>query len=215
MNYGDFMMQKRRLGAGGPEVSAIGYGAMGLSFGYGRTVPRDQAIAILRQAVELGVTFFDTAEAYAQGANEEVVGEALAPFGRDVVIATKFGFREGNPAQGLDSRPERIRAVAEASLRRLRRDRIDLFYQHRVDPAVPIEEVAGTVAALIAEGKVAHFGLSEAGVATIRRAHAVCPVPRCKASIRCSGASPRRKSCPACASWASRWCPSARWARAS
>lgn len=169
-------MHKRRLGAGGPEVSAIGYGAMGLSFGYGRTVPRDQAIAILRQAVELGVTFFDTAEAYAQGANEEVVGEALAPFGSDVVIATKFGFREGDPAQGLDSRPERIRAVAEASLRRLRRDRIDLFYQHRVDPAVPIEEVAGTVAELIAEGKVAHFGLSEAGVATIRRAHAVCPV---------------------------------------
>jgi aryl-alcohol dehydrogenase-like predicted oxidoreductase len=170
-------MQKRKLGSSNLEVSALGLGCMGLSFGLGPPTDREKAIALIRLAVERGVTFFDTAECYGPFANEELVGEALAPFrGAGVVVATKFGFQGGDSKAGLDSRPERIRAVADASLKRLRRDRIDLFYQHRVDPNVPIEEVAGTVRELIREGKVGHFGLSEAGAGTIRRAHAVQPV---------------------------------------
>ncbi len=170
------MMQKRKLGTHGPEVSALGLGCMGLSFGYGPAMERHAAIALIRTAFEHGVTFFDTAEAYAQGANEELLGEALEPFRGEVVIATKFGFRDGDSSKGQDSRPERIRQVADAALKRLRTDRIDLFYQHRVDPEVPMEEVAGTVKELIAAGKVKHFGMSEAGVDSIRRAHAVQPV---------------------------------------
>jgi aryl-alcohol dehydrogenase-like predicted oxidoreductase len=169
-------MQKRKLGRSNLEVSAIGLGCMGLSFGLGPPTDRQAAIALIRLAVEKGVTFFDTAECYGPFTNEEVVGEALAPFREGIVIATKFGFKDGDSKTGMDSRPERIRAVAEASLKRLRTDRIDLFYQHRVDPIVPIEEVAGAVKELIREGKVGHFGLSEAGAETIRRAHAVQPV---------------------------------------
>ncbi len=169
-------MRKRALGNGGLEVSALGYGCMGLNFGYGPGLAKDEAIAMIRAAFARGVTLFDTAEAYGPFTNEELVGEALAPVRDQVVIATKFGFRDGMAGAGVDSRPARIREVAEASLRRLRTDRIDLFYQHRVDPAVPIEEVAGTVRDLIAAGKVRHFGLSEAGAQTIRRAHAVQPV---------------------------------------
>ncbi|MER2021656.1 MAG: aldo/keto reductase [Stenotrophomonas sp.] len=169
-------MQTRELGRSGLRVSALGLGCMGLSYGYGPATDRTEAIALLRAAVEQGVTFFDTAEAYGPFFNEELLGEALAPFRDPLVIATKFGFKGGHADAGLDSRPERIRAVAEASLARLKTDRIDLFYQHRVDPNVPIEDVAGTVKDLIAEGKVKHFGLSEAGVDTIRRAHAVQPV---------------------------------------
>ena len=169
-------MKKRKLGRSNLEVSALGLGCMGLSFGLGPPTDRQAAIALIRRAVEKGVTLFDTAECYGPFTNEEVVGEALAPFREGVVIATKFGFQGGDSKAGLDSRPERIRAVADASLKRLRTDRIDLFYQHRVDPNVPIEEVAGAVKELIREGKVGHFGLSEAGVETIRRAHAVQPV---------------------------------------
>ena len=169
-------MQTRTLGHSGLEVSAIGLGCMGLSYAYGPAVEPAQGIALIRAAFERGVTFFDTAEAYGPWVNEELVGEAVAPFRDQVVIATKFGFADGEVAKGLDSRPEHIRAVADASLKRLKTDRIDLFYQHRVDPNVPIEDVAGTVRELIREGKVKHFGLSEAGVATIRRAHAVQPV---------------------------------------
>ena len=169
-------MKKRKLGTRGPEVSAIGYGCMGLSFAYGPGVERASAISIIRTAFDLGVTFFDTAEAYGPFANEEIVGEALAPMRDDVVIATKFGFRNGVPSTGVDSRPERIREVADAALQRLRTDRIDIFYQHRVDPDVPMEDVAGAVKALIDAGKVRHFGLSEAGPQSIRRAHAVQPV---------------------------------------
>ncbi len=165
-------MQKRMLGASGLEVSALGLGCMGMSFGYGPAADETEMIALLRAAVERGITFFDTAEAYGPYINEELVGEALAPFRDQVVIATKFGFSFG-PERGLDSRPAHIREVTEASLERLRVDAIDLLYQHRVDPAVPIEDVAGTVKDLIREGKVKHFGLSEAGVQTIRRAHAV------------------------------------------
>ncbi|GMM59636.1 aldo/keto reductase [Novosphingobium pituita] len=169
-------MITRKLGTSGLEVSALGLGCMGLSFGYGTTTDRGEAIALLRAAHERGVTFFDTAEAYGPGANEDLLGEALAPVRDTVVIATKFGFVDGVPSQGLDSRPERIRQVAEESLKRLRTDRIDLFYQHRVDPKVPVEDVAGTVRDLIAEGKVKHFGMSEAGPDAIRRAHAVQPL---------------------------------------
>ena len=169
-------MQKRELGKSGLEVSAIGLGCMGLSFGLGPAMETAQAIALIRAAYERGVTFFDTAEAYGPFLNEEVLGEALQPFRKHVVIATKFGFKEGNAMQGPDSRPERIREVADAALKRLRTDVIDLFYQHRVDPKVPIEDVAGTVKDLIAAGKVRHFGMSEAGVESIRRAHAVQPV---------------------------------------
>ena len=171
-------MQKRRLGAGGLEVSALGLGCMGLSFGYGPAMDRQQAISLIRAAVERGVTLFDTAQVYGPFANEELVGEALAPFRDQVVIATKFGFDldEDGRQRGLSSRPEYVRRMTEGSLRRLRTDVIDLYYQHRVDPDVPIEEVAGTVRELVREGKVRHFGLSEAGVRTIRRAHAVQPV---------------------------------------
>jgi aryl-alcohol dehydrogenase-like predicted oxidoreductase len=172
-------MQKRRLGKSGLEVSAIGLGCMGLSFGYGPAVAKQDGIALIRSAVERGVTFFDTAEVYGPFTNEELVGEALAPFREEVVIATKFGF-DIDPAtgkqNGLNSRPKHIKEVAEASLKRLKTDRIDLFYQHRVDPEVPIEDVAGAVKELIRDGKVKHFGLSEAAARTIRRAHAVQPV---------------------------------------
>lgn len=169
-------MQKRVLGGSGPEVSAIGLGCMGLSYGYGPATDRQDAIRLIRAAHERGVTFFDTAEAYGPGLNEEVVGEALEPVRDAVVIATKFGFKDGVPAEGLDSRPERIAQVADEALKRLRTDRIDLFYQHRVDPNVPMEDVAGAVKKLIEAGKVRHFGLSEAGVESIRRAHAVQPI---------------------------------------
>lgn len=168
-------MKKRKLG-GGLEVSSIGLGCMGLSFGYGPVIEKQQAITLIRNAVERGVTFFDTAEAYGPFLNEELVGEALEPFRNQVVIATKFGFKEGILSKGLDSRPEHIREVADSSLKRLRTDVIDLLYQHRVDPNVPIEDVAGTVKDLIEKGKVRHFGLSEAGVQTILRAHKVQPV---------------------------------------
>jgi aryl-alcohol dehydrogenase-like predicted oxidoreductase len=168
-------MEKRILGKDRLEVSALGMGCMGLSYGYGPATDKQEAINLIRQAYEEGITFFDTAEAYGI-ANEELVGEALIPFRKQVVIATKFGFTDGDSTKGQDSRPERIRAVAEESLRRLKTDVIDLFYQHRVDPNVPMEDVAGTVKELIQEGKVKHFGLSEAGVASIRKAHAVQPV---------------------------------------
>jgi aryl-alcohol dehydrogenase-like predicted oxidoreductase len=170
-------MQKRKLGNSNLEVSAIGLGCMSMSFGYGPPADRQEMISLIRFALERGVTFFDTAEAYGPFTNEELVGEALAPVRDQAVIATKFGFKfEDGKQSGLDSRPAHIREVAEASLKRLRTDRIDLFYQHRVDPNVPIEDVAGTVKDLIREGKVKHFGLSEAGVSTIRRAHGVQPV---------------------------------------
>jgi aryl-alcohol dehydrogenase-like predicted oxidoreductase len=170
-------MQKRKLGNGNLEVSAMGLGCMGMSFGYGPPADKQEMITLIRKAVELGVTFFDTAEVYGPFTNEELVGEALAPFRKEVVIATKFGFKiqDGKQA-GLNSRPAHIKEVAEASLKRLKVEIIDLFYQHRVDPDVPIEDVAGAVKELIREGKVKHFGLSEAGVQTIRRAHAVQPV---------------------------------------
>jgi aryl-alcohol dehydrogenase-like predicted oxidoreductase len=170
-------MQKRRLGKSNLEVSAIGLGCMGMSFGLGPAMDKKEGLALIRAAVERGVTFFDTAEVYGPLTNEELVGEALAPFRKDVVIATKFGFHIENGKQaGLDSRPEHIKQVAEASLKRLKTDVIDLFYQHRVDDKVPIEETAGAVKDLIQQGKVKHFGLSEAGAQTIRRAHAVQPV---------------------------------------
>jgi aryl-alcohol dehydrogenase-like predicted oxidoreductase len=168
-------IQHRKLGNSGPEVSALGLGCMGLSYGYGPATGRQDAINLIRAAFDAGVTFFDTAEVYGPFVNEEVLGEAVAPFRNEVVIATKFGF-DVNAFPGLNSRPEHIRQVAEASLKRLKTDVIGLFYQHRVDPNVPIEDVAGTVKDLIREGKVKHFGLSEAGVKTIRRAHAVQPV---------------------------------------
>ena len=169
-------MKKRKLGNSGLEVSALGFGCMGLSYGYGPAVDKQSGVSLIRAAVDLGVTFFDTAEAYGPCANEELVGEALVPVRDRVVIATKFGFKGGKVEAGLDSRPENIRAMTEAALKRLRTDRIDLLYQHRVDPDVPIEDVAGTVKELIGQGKVKQFGLSEAGVQTIRRAHAVQPV---------------------------------------
>ncbi len=169
-------MQQRQLGKNGLTVSALGFGCMGLSHGYGPATDKQQAIALIRAAVDKGVTFFDTAEIYGPYLNEDVVGEALAPVRDQVVIATKFGFDCEQPGQVLNCRPEHIRAAVEGSLKRLKTDVIDLYYQHRVDPDVPIEEVAGTIADLIAEGKVKHFGLSEAGVETIRRAHAIYPV---------------------------------------
>ncbi|EJM51265.1 aldo/keto reductase [Pseudomonas sp. GM48] len=168
-------MQKRKIGSNGLEVSAIGLGCMGLTFGYGPATDKADAIKLIRAAFERGVTLFDSAEAYGQ-VNEEMVGEAVQPFREQIVIATKFGFKDGNPAAGLDSRPERIRQVAEESLKRLRTDCIDLFYQHRVDPNVPMEDVAGAVRDLITEGKVKYFGMCEAGVDAIRRAHAVQPL---------------------------------------
>src|SRR2546428_6573468 len=171
-------MKKRKLGNGNLEVSALGLGCMGMSYGYGPAADRQEMISLIRTAVERGITFFDTAEAYGPFTNEELVGEALAPFRGQVVIATKFGFKfdDKGGQSGTDSRPEHIKEVAEASLKRLKTDTIDLFYQHRVDPAVPIEDVAGAVKDLIQEGKGKHFGLSEAGGETIRRAHAVQPV---------------------------------------
>jgi aryl-alcohol dehydrogenase-like predicted oxidoreductase len=169
-------MKTRKLGNSGLEISALGLGCMGLTFGYGLATKESDAITLLQKAFDLGVTFFDTAEAYTQVANEELVGKALKPYKNKVVIATKFGFQNGNSHEGLDSSPKRIRAVAERSLKLLQVDAIDLFYQHRVDPNVPMEEVAGTVKDLIKEGKVKYFGLSEAGVESIRRAHAVQPI---------------------------------------
>src|SRR6195952_131892 len=169
-------MKTRQLGRSGLTVSALGLGCMGLSYGYGPATDTADALKLIRAGVDRGVTFFDTAEAYGPCVNESVVGEALEPVRDQVAIATKFGFRNGDVGKGLDSRPERIRQVAEEALKRLRTDRIDLFYQHRVDPKVPIEDVAGTVKDLIREGKVKHFGMSEAGVDSIRRAHAVQPV---------------------------------------
>nr|WP_314580372.1 aldo/keto reductase [uncultured Pseudomonas sp.] len=169
-------MQQRTLGKSGLQVSTIGLGCMGLSFAYGPAMEQSAAIKLLHGAIERGVTFFDSAEAYGPFTNETLLGEALAPFRDRIVIATKFGFKNGEPPQGLDSRPQTIRAVAEASLKRLKTDRIDLFYQHRMDPNVPVEDVAGTIKDLIAEGKVKHFGMSEAGADAIRRAHAVQPL---------------------------------------
>ena len=169
-------MQKRKLGNSGLEVSALGFGCMGLNFLDGKGLDKKEAITLLCNAVERGITFFDTAEAYGPYTNEEIVGEALQPYRKDVVIATKFGCKDARPSVGLDSRPETIRAVTEASLKRLKTDYIDLLYQHRVDPNVPIEDVAGTVKDLIQEGKVKYFGLSEASAKTIRKAHSIQPV---------------------------------------
>jgi aryl-alcohol dehydrogenase-like predicted oxidoreductase len=189
---------QRKLGARGPEVSALGFGCMGLNFAYGPALGRQEAISLIREAFQSGVTFFDTAEAYGPFTNEELVGEALAPIRDHIVIATKFGFRNGDPNAGMDSRPERIREVADASLKRLRTDRIDLFYQHRVDPLVPIEDVAGTVKDLIREGKVKHFGLSEAGVQSIRRAHAVQPVTALQSEYSLWWREPEKEILPTC-----------------
>jgi aryl-alcohol dehydrogenase-like predicted oxidoreductase len=191
-------MQTRTLGRSNLEVSALGFGCMGISFGYGPALDRQDGIAVIRAAVDQGVRFFDTAEAYGPFTNEELVGEALAPVRDQVVIATKFGFQfEGNTLAGLDSRPDHIREVAEASLKRLGTDRIDLFYQHRVDPNVPIEDVAGAVGRLIQEGKVRHFGLSEAGVQTIRRAHAVQRVAALQSEYSLWWRKPEREVLPA------------------
>jgi aryl-alcohol dehydrogenase-like predicted oxidoreductase len=194
-------MQKRKLGNNALEVSALGLGCMGMSFGYGPAGDKHEMISVIRSAVEKGVTFFDTAEVYGPYTNEELVGEALAPFREQVTIATKFGFKlkpNGEPGfVGLDSRPEHIREVAEGSLKRLKIDSIDLFYQHRVDPEVPIEDVAGAVKDLIREGKVRHFGLSEAGVKTIRRAHAVQPVTALQSEYSLWTRTPERETIPA------------------
>jgi aryl-alcohol dehydrogenase-like predicted oxidoreductase len=195
-------MQKRKLGNSGLEVSAMGFGCMGLNHAYGPAIDKSAGVALIRTAVERGVTFFDTAEVYGPFTNEELVGEALAPVRDAVVIATKFGF-DVDPATaerrgGLDSRPEHIRAVAEASLKRLRTDRIDLFYQHRVDPNVPIEDVASAVKGLIREGKVRHFGLSEAGARTIRQAHAVQPVAALQSEYSLLWRGPEDEILPAC-----------------
>ena len=193
-------MQKRKLGNSGLEVSALGLGCMGMSFGYGPPGDKKEMISLIRSAVERGVTFFDTAEAYGPFTNEELVGAALAPMRKQVVIATKFGFKfdpNTGKAAGLDSRPEHIRQVADAALKRLKTDVIDLFYQHRVDPDVPIEDVAGAVKNLIQEGKVKHFGLSEAGVQTIRRAHAVQPVAALQSEYSLWWRSPEMEVLPA------------------
>jgi aryl-alcohol dehydrogenase-like predicted oxidoreductase len=191
-------VQKRKLGKSDLEVSALGFGCMGLSFGYGPALDKTKAIALIREAFERGVTFFDTAEAYGPFVNEELLGEALAPVRQRAVIATKFGFKQGSPPAGVDSRPERIREVADASLGRLRTDRIDLFYQHRVDPNVPMEDVAGTVKELIAAGQVGHFGLSEAGVPSIRRAHAVQPVAALQSEYSLWWRQPEKEVLPVC-----------------
>jgi aryl-alcohol dehydrogenase-like predicted oxidoreductase len=191
-------MQKRRLGKSNLEVSALGLGCMSMSFGYGPAADKQEMISLIRRAVERGVTFFDTAEAYGPFTNEELVGDALAPLHDRVVIATKFGFKlEAGKQRGLDSRPAHIREVAEASLKRLKVDAIDLFYQHRVDPEVPIEDVAGAVKDLIHEGKVKHFGLSEAGVQTIRRAHAVQPVTAVQSEYSLWWRNPEAETLPA------------------
>jgi aryl-alcohol dehydrogenase-like predicted oxidoreductase len=195
-------MQKRKLGNSNLEVSAIGLGCMGLSFGYGPATDKQEAISLIRAAVEKGVTFFDTAEIYGPLTNEELVGEALAPFRGQVVIATKFGFRPASENEthwsALDSRPEHIKEAIQGSLRRLRVETIDLYYQHRVDPDVPIEDVAGAVKDLIQEGKVKHFGLSEAGVQTIRRAHAVQPVTALQSEYSLWWRKPEEKLLPTC-----------------
>jgi aryl-alcohol dehydrogenase-like predicted oxidoreductase len=194
-------MKKRKLGKSNLEVSAMGLGCMGMTFAYGPPGNKEEMIALIRSAVERGVTFFDTAEVYGPYTNEELVGEALAPFRKQVVIATKFGFKPASKVESrwsdLDSRPERIKQVAEASLKRLRTDVIDLFYQHRVDPKVPIEDVAGAVKELIGEGKVKHFGLSEAGVQTIRRAHAVQPVTAVQSEYSLWFRDPEKELLPA------------------
>jgi aryl-alcohol dehydrogenase-like predicted oxidoreductase len=190
-------MQKRKLGKNGLEVTALGFGCMGLSFGYGPAVDKKEGISRVRAAVEHGVTFFDTAEVYGPLTNEELVGEALAPFRKQVVIATKFGF-DLAAFPGLNSKPEHIKQVAEASLKRLKTDVIDLFYQHRVDPNVPIEDVAGAVKDLIREGKVKHFGLSEAGATTIRRAHAVQPVTAVQSEYSLWTRDPEAEVLPTC-----------------
>jgi aryl-alcohol dehydrogenase-like predicted oxidoreductase len=194
-------MKERKLGKSGLEVSAMGFGCMGLSCGYGPPIEKQKAIAVIRTAVERGVTFFDTAEAYGPFTNEELVGEALAPHRERVVIATKFGFDiapDGQRRGGLNSRPEHIKQVAEASLKRLKTDVIDLFYQHRVDPDVPIEDVAGTVKDLIQAGKVKHFGLSEAGANTVRRAHAVQPVTAVQSEYSIWTRDPEPEVLPTC-----------------
>ena len=191
-------MKKRTLGASGLEVSSLGFGCMGLSYGYGPPQERQAAINLIRAAHERGVTFFDTAEAYGPFVNEEIVGEALAPIRDQVVIATKFGFKGGDSTAGQDSRPERIREVADAALKRLRTDHIDLFYQHRVDPNVPMEDVAGTVKELIQAGKVRHFGLSEAGVESIRRAQAVQPVAALQSEYSLWWRAPEAQILPVC-----------------
>ena len=190
-------MQKRKLGKGNLEVSALGFGCMGLSFGYGPAQEKQNAVSLIREAFESGVTFFDTADAYG-ALNEEMVGEALAPIRGQVVIATKFGFKDGDSKAGMDSRPERIRQVADTSLKRLQTDRIDLFYQHRVDPNVPMEDVAGAVKDLIGAGKVKHFGLSEAGVDSIRRAHAVQPVTALQSEYSLWWREPEAALLPTC-----------------
>src|SRR6202046_1406512 len=190
------IMEKRILGKSGLEVSALGFGCMGLSYAYGPATEKQKAIKVIRAAYDGGVTFFDTAEAYGPFENEKLVGEALASVRDKVVIATKFGFKEGMVNLGLDSRPEHIREVAEAALKRLNTDVIDLFYQHRVDPNVPIEDVAGTVKELIAEGKVKHFGMSEAGAETIRKAHAVQPVAALQSEFSLGWREPEKDILP-------------------
>ena len=191
-------MQKRKLGKSNLEVSAMGLGCMGLNYAYGPGPGKQEAISLIREAFESGVTFFDTAEAYGPFTNEEWVGEALAPIRDQVVMATKFGFKNGDVNAGMDSRPERIREVADASIKRLKTDRIDLFYQHRVDPNVPMEDVAGTVKDLIQEGKVKHFGLSEAGAQSIRRAHAVQPVTALQSEYSLWWREPETEILPTC-----------------
>ena len=193
-------MQKRKLGKSDLEVSALGLGCMGLSYGYGPAVEKQAGVSLIRAAFERGVTFFDTAEAYGPFANEELVGEAVSPFRDEIVIATKFGFafNDKGGQSGTDSRPEHIKEVAEASLKRLKTDRIDLFYQHRVDPNVPIEDVAGAVKDLIKQGKVRHFGLSEAGMQTLRRAHAVQPVTALQNEYSLWWRRPEEEALPAC-----------------
>jgi aryl-alcohol dehydrogenase-like predicted oxidoreductase len=191
-------MVRRKLGTHGPEVSDIGLGCMGLNYAYGPALSKKEAISLIRAAYESDVNFFDTAEAYGPFTNEELLGEALAPIRDQVVIATKFGFKDGMVSSGMDSRPERIREVAEASLKRLRTDRIDLFYQHRVDPNVPMEDVAATVKQLIGEGKVKHFGLSEAGAQSIRRAHAVQPVTAVQSEYSLWWREPEKEILPIC-----------------
>jgi aryl-alcohol dehydrogenase-like predicted oxidoreductase len=190
-------MEYRKLGKDGLEVSAIGLGCMGLSFGYGPATDKQEAIKLIRKAYELGVTFFDTAEAYGPYLNEEMLGEALAPIRDQVVIATKFGFEKGQTSLGLNSKPENIRAMTDAALKRLRTDRIDLLYQHRVDPNVPMEDVAGTVKELIQAGKVKYFGLSEAGVESIRRAHKVQPVAALQSEYSLWWREPEKEILPA------------------
>jgi aryl-alcohol dehydrogenase-like predicted oxidoreductase len=189
---------QRKLGTRGPEVSALGLGCMGLNYAYGPGPGKQEAISLIRQAFDSGVTFFDTAEAYGPFTNEELVGEALAPIRDQVVIATKFGFKNGQASEGMDSRPERIREVAEGSLKRLKTDRIDLFYQHRVDSSVPMEDVAGAVKDLILQGKVRHFGLSEAGAQSIRRAHAVQPVTAVQSEYSLWWREPEEQILPLC-----------------